>query len=79
MQNQTSKVSLHCGRVRKELRSKNKDRDKWLKDKYINKSGAKDILPEKLELFKDCKIFITKFDMALEEIMGVEIVTMEGE
>ena len=51
LQNQTSKVLLHSGRVSKELRSKNEEWVKWLKDKYINKSGAKGILPEELELF----------------------------
>ena len=77
-QNTASKVLLHCSRVRDKLRSEYKNRVAWLKNKYITKPGDKEILPEELALFKDCKIFDNKSKLTPDIIKGVEIVTMGG-
>ena len=62
-----------------ELKSRYEGRVKWLKEKYIEKPEADNILPDELKQFSDCKIFNKDFTITPEEVKGVEIVTMEGE
>ena len=79
VQNLTSKVSVHCSHVKKELKTKYEGRVKWLEEKYIEKPEADNILPDELKQLSDCKIFNKDFTITPEEVKGVEIVTIEGE